>query len=316
MASVRAAGLLEGRPWYYVAKIGLTLGCYGLGWALFVWIGDSWATLGSAALIGILSTQVVFLGHDAGHQQIARTQTINRLLGLTVGNLLTGVSFAWWVPTHNAHHAYPNHRGRDPDLGEGFVAFTTTTGVTGEGPHGKDHRSKFRLCLVAAVLLLQGIGLRITSIRSALRRGPFKAGDAWLLLVHSAIYLTTVFWVLPPTKAFLFLAIQNGVSGLYLGCSFAPNHKGLEIFEPDAGLPFVRRQILTSRNVMGGKIVTLVLGGLNYQIEHHLFPMMPRPNLAKSQRLVRSFCADRGIPYREDRVVASYRQAFGAAAIP
>jgi fatty acid desaturase len=73
---------------------------------------------------------------------------------------------------------------------------------------------------------------------------------------------------------------------------------------------FLRRQVLTSRNVHGGWLTDFALGGLNYQIEHHLFPSMPRPNLRRAQGLVAAFCADRGVPYTRTSLLGSYGQAL------
>jgi fatty acid desaturase len=73
---------------------------------------------------------------------------------------------------------------------------------------------------------------------------------------------------------------------------------------------FLRRQVLTSRNVRGGWLTDFALGGLNYQIEHHLFPSMPRPSLRRSQALVAAFCADRGLPYCQATLLESYAQAL------
>jgi fatty acid desaturase len=73
---------------------------------------------------------------------------------------------------------------------------------------------------------------------------------------------------------------------------------------------FLRRQVLTSRNVRGNWLVDFALGGLNYQIEHHLFPSMPRPNLRKTQALVREFCRERDFSYCETSLVGSYAQAL------
>jgi fatty acid desaturase len=53
-----------------------------------------------------------------------------------------------------------------------------------------------------------------------------------------------------------------------------------------------------------------VLGGLNYQIEHHLFPNMPRPNLRRAQPLVRAFCSQHNIPYTEATMFGSYAEAL------
>jgi fatty acid desaturase len=101
-------GLLDRRPGYYRVKITLTIFAFFAGWALFVIVGDSWTTLAVAPLAGMMFTQLGFIGHDAGHNQVFGTRRRNRMLGLTVGNALIGLSFGWWVPKHNAHHAHPN----------------------------------------------------------------------------------------------------------------------------------------------------------------------------------------------------------------
>ena len=106
-----------------------------------------------------------------------------------------------------------------------------------------------------------------------------------------------MFWFLSPLKAVAFIAIQQAVFSVYLGCSFAPNHKGMPIVDPEQRLSFVRRQVISSRNVAGGWFTNVALGGLNFQIEHHLFPNMPRPNLSKAQGLVRAFCVDNDLGY-------------------
>jgi fatty acid desaturase len=97
---------------------------------------------------------------------------------------------------------------------------------------------------------------------------------------------------------------------LYLGCAFAPNHKGMPVVDEGDELDFLRRQVLTSRNVRGGRLVDFALGGLNYQIEHHLFPSMPRPNLRRSQALIKRFCEERGLQYSEASLFASYEEAL------
>ncbi len=131
-AQIRDAGLLDRRPGYYSVKIVLTIVAFAAGWAALLVVGNSWATLGVAAFLGVMFTQLGFFGHDAGHQQVFRSRRANWLLGLAVGNALIGLSFGWWVSKHNAHHAHPNQVNRDPDLGEGLVVFTSTDGLAGE----------------------------------------------------------------------------------------------------------------------------------------------------------------------------------------
>ena len=113
---VRDSGLLERRTGYYIVKFALTLGAFAAGWVAFALIGATWWQLLTAVVLGILSTQVAFLGHDAGHKQVARTRQVSRLIGLLHGNLAVGLSFGWWLDKHNRHHAHPNHAELDPDV--------------------------------------------------------------------------------------------------------------------------------------------------------------------------------------------------------
>ena len=120
-----------------------------------------------------------------------------------------------------------------------------------------------------------------------------------------------VFLVLPPEKAVAFLAVQLAVFGLYMGSSFAPNHIGMPLVSPKLKLDFLRRQVLMSRNISGGPLISIFMGGLNYQIEHHLFPSMARPYLRKAQPLVAAYCAAQGVPYTRTTLWQSYRIVIG-----
>jgi fatty acid desaturase len=117
-----------------------------------------------------------------------------------------------------------------------------------------------------------------------------------------------VLWVLSPLKALAFVVVQQAVFSVYLGISFAPNHKGMPIIESATVAGFARRQVVTARNVRGGWFTTFMLGGLNYQIEHHLFESMPRSNLRRVQGVVRDFCVATDLGYREESFVESFRQ--------
>jgi fatty acid desaturase len=301
---VRAMGLLERRAGYYRAKITLTLAAYAGGWALFVLAGNSWTALAVAPLLGMIFTQLGFIGHDAGHNQVCSTRARNRVLGLAVGNALIGLSFGWWVPKHNAHHAHPNEIGRDPDIGE---AAPLTPGDR-PGPIAS-WLARWQAPLFFPLMLLRSSGMHVLGIkRLCQRRDHTCATEAALLLLHAAVYLTLVLTVLSPLKALAFIATQQAVFSVYLGISFAPNHKAMPIIEPATGASFARRQVTTARNITGGPLVTFMLGGLNRQIEHHLFPSMPRPNLPRVQALVRDFCTTTNLGYSEENIIESFRQ--------
>ena len=308
-ARIKDAGLMERRPAYYVLKFTLTLGLFAGGWVAFAFLGASWWQLLIAAFLGVMSTQVAMLGHDAGHKQVTRTRASSYLVGITLGNLLTGLSFGWWIDKHNRHHAHPNHEELDPDVAPaGPLVFL----------HGQaDGRrglmrwlTKHQAVVFFPILLLEGLNLHVGSFE-ALRNGTVKTKwrEGTLLVVHLVAFVGAPFLVLTWGQALLFLAVHQAVFGFYMGCSFAPNHKGMPILDADQAADPLLRQVLTSRNIRGGPFTDAALGGLNYQIEHHLFPSMPRANLRHAQPVVRRFCSERGIPYLECSAFASYAAA-------
>jgi fatty acid desaturase len=307
---VKAAGLLEPRRGYYLTKIAVTGALLAAGWVGFVLLGDSWWQLAIAAFLAAVFGQIGFIGHDAGHRQIFRSRWANDLVGLVHGNLAVGLSFGWWVDKHNRHHAYPNQEDRDPDIDIAALAFTAKQAAA---KHGRLARlvARHQRYLFFPLLLLEALQLHVFSVQVlADRRLRNRSREALMLGLHAVGYLTAVILVLSPLKAVVFIVVQQALFGLYLGCSFAPNHKGMPILAADDRTDFLRRQVLTSRNVRGGRLVDFALGGLNYQIEHHLFPSMPRPNLRRSQPLVRAFCLERSLSYCETTLLRSYAQAL------
>jgi fatty acid desaturase len=306
---VRAAGHLDRRRVYYGTKIVLTLAAFAAGWAGFFVLGASWATLGVAAFLGVMSTQLGFLGHDAGHGQIFASRRANRLFGLFVGNGLIGLSFGWWVPKHNAHHAHPNQPGHDPDIGLGLVSATAAHGRGAAGPTNlAGWLARWQAELFVPLMLLRSTGLYVSGVQDLLRRRNWAAvAEGVLLALRTALFMTAVLWVLPLPEAVAFIAVHEAVFSLYLGCSFAPNHKGMPLLDRDSTMSFAARQVVTARNVTGGRWTGFVLGGLNYQIEHHLFPTMPRPELGRVRDLIRTYCADNDLGYCEESPVRSFR---------
>jgi fatty acid desaturase len=309
LRQVRQVGLLDRRPGYYTLRITGNVLLMAVGWGAFVLVGRSWWQLLVAAYLAVIFTQTGFLGHDAGHRQIARSRRVNDLLGQLHGNLGIGLAFGWWVDKHHRHHAHPNQEGQDPDIGNDVIVFTE--GYSRHLRGLRRARARHQALLFFPLLLLEGLALHVASVR-ALRSPGYRhrARETVLLCAHAVAYLTAVLLVLLPLQALLFVAVHQGLFGLYLGSSFAPNHKGMPILGEQDRSCFLRRQVLTSRNVRGGPLIDLTLGGLNYQIEHHLFPSMPRPSLRQAQPIVRAFCQRHGLAYTQTTLIDSYRQAL------
>ncbi len=304
---IRQEGLLKRRPLYYAVKIAIVTALLAAGWTAFVLVGDSWWQMLVAVYLALVFGQIGFVGHEAGHHQIFHSRRGNGAVGLVAGNLLIGMSYGWWTGKHSRHHAFPNHEGRDPDIAIPVIAFTRDQAAKRRGPLRALARAQAYLFF--PMLALEALSMHVISVWAALR-GPVRSRTRWLecllLITHCAGYLAAVLLVLSPLRAVAFIAIQQGLFGLYLGCAFAPNHKGMPVLSDSDTRDFLRRQVLTSRNVSGGRLTETLLGGLNYQIEHHLFPGMPRPSLRRCRILVRAFCAQTGVRYCEKGIIGSY----------
>ncbi|MFD4628984.1 fatty acid desaturase family protein [Streptomyces sp. NPDC058284] len=305
---VRQTGLMDSQPVYYTYKIIANLLLLAAGWTLFALIGDSWWQLAVAVWLAACFGQTDLIGHDAGHRQIFRTRKAGDVIGYLHGNLLTGVSFGWWVGHHTKHHNYPNHLSLDPDILRRQVIFDAKDRTKRTGTAGR-FIVRHQAWMFYVLILLEGLRLHasgyVAARKGALQR--YAALDLGLLTLHLAVYLTVVFMVLPVGIGLAFIAVHQCLFGFYMGLMFAPNHKGLPVRDgAEEELDWLTRQVITSRNLAPNRITDFFYGGLNYQIEHHLFPAMPRRNLRRAQPLVKEYLVRNGLPYAEERLLRSY----------
>jgi fatty acid desaturase len=302
------AGLMARRPGYYTVRITAVAACYAAAWTAFGFVGASWWTLAVAAALAVVFGQVALVAHDVAHRQVFRLRRASAASGRVAGAAI-GMGYEWWQDKHTRHHANPNHEERDPDLSPDILVWTPEQARAARGLPRLVGR--WQAALFFPLLTLEGINLHVAGVRAlAGRQVKHRTLEGTLLFGHIAGYLAVLFLVLPPGMAFAFLAVHQGLFGLYIGSIFAPNHKGMPTLSGRDLPDFLRRQVLTSRNVRGGRFLDLALGGLNYQIEHHLFPSMPSPHLAKAQAIVRRHCQELGVSYAETGLFTSYKQAL------
>jgi fatty acid desaturase len=293
------------RPGFYAGLLAALLLTLASAVTAMVLLRDSWWALLVAPVMGVLSTQVGFFGHDATHRQISHRERPSRVLGMFAGNLLNGLSYGWWLDKHNAHHAHPNDLDSDPDVYAGAVVFDAGQAMGRRGIAG--WTTRHQAWLYVPMLMLEALNLHASGVLAVLRPGlKHRRTETVLLALHYAAYVALLVLTLTWQQAVVFVVVHQVVFGVYLGMSFAPGHKGMPVLGPEQARDPLLRQVLTSRNVQGGRFVALVLGGLNFQIEHHLFPSMPRPHLRRAQPVVRRFCEEHGVGYTEVSALTTY----------
>jgi fatty acid desaturase len=304
--TVRNLGLLKRSTGFYWGMFAaLVLITVGLGVG-FVLLGDSWYQLIIAGVLGIILTQFAFLAHEASHRQVFESGPANDRAGRILANLFVGISYAWWMTKHSRHHANPNVVGKDPDIDPDFIVFREEDAA--KVGWLASFMTRKQGYLFFPLLTLEGINLHIQGFKTVFGKG--KVDKRWLeismLTSRIVLYFAVIFFFLPLGMAFAFIGVQMAVFGVYMGASFAPNHKGMPQLPHESKVDFLRRQVLTSRNIRGGTLMDTFMGGLNYQVEHHLFPNMARPHLRKAQEITKEYCKTNKILYTETGLFESY----------
>jgi fatty acid desaturase len=302
--AVIEAGLLDRAPRYYALRSGASFLLLGsaIGVAMAV---PSWALLAAVA-IAFGSVQVALIGHDAGHLAVFKDTGRNWALGTICWSLVLGISFWYWNDRHNRHHACTNDLGADPDVQwAGLVAYSLEA-ARSTSPRAR-WLARYQALLGPAYTLALPLAFRVEGWRFTVHQlnGRRQHVEGLLLGLSAVLWLLPSVWLGPGWLATYVLA--QALAGLYLALAIAPNHKGMPMWPAGTPLSFLERQVLSSRNITPHPITDFVLGGLNYQIEHHLFPTMPRVNFGRARRIVRPFLLKNGLPYEEMSAVASYR---------
>ena len=298
-------GLLNRSHLYYSHKLIVTLTLLGLSLALVAIIDNFWLQLINAVFLALVSGQLAFIGHDAGHHQVFRRARRNEFLGLGF-NLLLAVSRSWWVDKHNRHHSDPNNPDLDPDVDFPILAFSEEQAYTKRGIPRLV--VKYQAFLLFPLMMFEALNIRMSSIMFLARSGGkarYLYTESVFIALHIALYVAFVAYFLGPLQGLAFVLVHQAVFGLYMGLSFAPNHKGMPMVDK---MDFLHRQVITSRNLLPNRLTDFFFGQLGCQIEHHLFPTMPRNNLRQAQKIVRAFCQERSIPYYETGLLRSYQE--------
>lgn len=302
---IKSKGLLNKQPGYYVCRTLLTLGMLIVSIALIATVDTLWIQLINAAFLAFVFTHIGFIAHDGGHQQIVTSARKIDFILLSV-NFLIALNRSWWVEQHqNRHHSNPNEPDIDPDANVPLLALTPEQAL------GKEGVSRFlvkhQAYLFFPMLCLKGVSLRLAGIQHLLlKKAKYPLIESTVLIAHVVLYTSLLFYFLNPLHAVLFMVVHQSLLGLYMGGVFAPNHKGMPILGQGHKMNYLRQQVETARNIRPNPLVDYLYGGLNYQIEHHLFPAMPSNKMGEAQKIVRAFCQERSVSYHETGIVGAY----------
>ncbi|KAG8477460.1 hypothetical protein CXB51_030094 [Gossypium anomalum] len=243
-----------------------------------------WAHLGAAMVLGMLWIQSTYVGHDSGHYQVMSSRGYNRLAQIITGNCLTGISIAWWKWTHNAHHIACNSLDYDPDLQH--IPFFAVS-------------SRFFNSLTSC---FYGRKLNFDPLASFLISYQHLTFYPVMCVARVNLYLQTLLLLFSnrkvPDRAF-------NIMGILLRCyihSTYPvllNHFSANVYVgPPNGNDWFEKQTSGTLDIACSSWMDWFFGGLQFQLEHHLFPRLPRCPLRKVSPVVKDLCKKHNLPYR------------------
>jgi|FLOH01.1.fsa_nt_gi fatty acid desaturase len=262
-----------------------------------------WTAIGLGLYMTVIFTRAVFVSHDVLHLQYFKNKSLSFKLSYPFSAFILSNSSAWWDYKHNVnHHTWCNVLEKDEDIWALDGAFTKTH--MGNSPFIK----KYKHIIFWGAMFFMYPAFIAQSYNFAIKRKLW--GELALMLMHWPLVWGTLFYFLPLGDAIIVLLTLNFTLSPWLAFGFITNHLGCEVFEYEEGKQFswMELQMRTSRSLKGGTLVHWFYGGLNTQIEHHLFPKAPRFNLIKVQKMTRDFAHKHNILYFETTPVKAYVQ--------
>ncbi|KAI8967435.1 delta-6 fatty acid desaturase [Mycotypha africana] len=316
-------GYFDADVLYYWYKVLSTLVVCVVGLTILKWWGRSsnWAVLASAVIVGLFWQQCGWLAHDYAHYQVIKDPIVNDLFLVTFGNLVQGFSLSWWKNKHNTHHAATNVSGEDPDIDTAPILLWDEFAAANYYGSLKDNASRFDRFIAEHILPHQTryyffilafarLSWAIQSVIYSYRHESISSKPRFItlserifLLIHWAFFTyCTVAWTGYRWQSIiLFFVVSQITTGYLLALVFAMNHNGMPVLSPEQATrtEFYELQVITGRDVNCSFLGDWIMGGLNYQIEHHVFPEMPRHNLSKIKPMVKQLAKKYDIPYHD-----------------
>jgi fatty acid desaturase len=299
-AEVKAAGLLDRVPIRGIVEM------VGIVLALLIVLStlDYWNPFLLGLVMTIIATRAVFVSHDILHLQYFKSKKLSFKLSYPFSALILSNSSSWWDYKHNInHHTYCNIIEKDEDIRALDGAFTNDN-------HRGDSEflKKYKHLVFWGAMFFMNYAFIAQSYNFVIKRKLW--GELGLMLLHWPLIWGTMFYVLPFSDALTVYLVHNTLASVWLAFGFITNHLGCEAFEENEakGFSWMELQMRGSRSLIGGTFVHWFYGGLNTQIEHHLFPKAPRFNLLKVQEITRAFAKKHDIFYFETTPIQAYVQ--------
>jgi fatty acid desaturase len=292
------ANMFSSSKVYYAYKIGSNVAILAISILLLAYFLNPVTLVLSAAAMALFWQQCGWLAHDFLHHQVFADRKWNNFFGYIIGNLAQGFAVSWWKNKHNLHHAAPNVVEFDTDIQTlPFLAWSEKM-IDHELDGLPDFLVRNQKYVYWPLLCVARISWLIQSLLWPVFHQKKRYMEAVPLVLHWAWYLFVLHRYLTLGQAVVFFVLSQCLCGFLLGVVFTLGHNGMDVFGKTEfhNSDFINVQLATTRDVTGPLFVHWFMGGLDYQLEHHIWPSVPRHNLSRvREAYLQPFCESYGL---------------------
>jgi fatty acid desaturase len=303
---LKSAGCFSPAPIQQALHMVVVVSLYAAGYITLLTQPGLGVRIASLVLLAFISVQAGYIAHEAGHKAITRQRWLADSIGLFFNTFLTALCYSHFQKIHVCHHSHCNERDRDIDMQSDIFSLYPEANLKNTSRIGR-FISRYQAYLIWPLVSIQGFSLKVDSIQT-LRRNPRNTRvDQVVLGLHFLLWFGLPVYILGWADATINYALMTWFIGPYLGSVFLVNHIGTHVVNPGEKMPGFVQKLITTRNLGNSRIEDIYFGGMNNHIEHHLFPSMPSVRLRKARLIIKAFCMQYGLGYRE----MSWRNAAG-----
>ncbi|KYO41648.1 hypothetical protein Y1Q_0006395 [Alligator mississippiensis] len=248
-----------------------------------------------------------FLQHDLGHLSVFSKPKWNHLGSHFVMGFLQGGSASWWKHLHNQHHAKPNCFHKDPDLNMHPLLFALGKKLSVELGRKKkkympyNHQHKYYFITMPPFLIPVYVAFH-TVFKAIQRKQCVDLAFSLSFVIRFILMYKPLLGVM---GLLMFHELVRVLQSTWFTWVSQMNHIPMNI-DYDKNMDWFTTQLQGTCNVHPSPFNDWFTGHLNFQIEHHLFPTMPRHNYWKVAPLVKSLCTKHGIEYQCKSLITAF----------
>jgi len=280
-------GLFESSLLYYLFKVTATImTAYIIPLLLVIYFKNNWSYILAALIYGFGFQQAGLLGHDFAHYQVFKSRNLNYYVGCLVISTINGLGCAWWKDRHNGHHTYPNNIDHDNDTK--YIPLAAVSELQLSRLDFKNSIIRFLIfnqaIMFFIIIVVVRLNLLVESFFFSLyHKLPFEYCTC---LVYYVLYGSLLSQIPTFNEKLLFIVVYEISTSYFLNAVFVLNHNGMPSFDEKKfrELDFYTQQVITARNIHSNVIVDYFTGSTTRQVEHHIFPTLPRHNLGKVEK--------------------------------